>query len=87
MSRISGQPLDQFLSRNAFRPMGMKRTAYNPRAKWISRIPPTEQDDELRHRLIRGVVHDENAFLMGGVSGHAGLFSCAAISPFSHRCI
>lgn len=77
VSRISGQPLDRFLSRNAFRPMGMKRTAYNPPAKWIRRIPPTEQDDVLRHRPIRGVVHDENTFLMGGVSGHAGLFSCA----------
>ncbi len=75
--RISGQPLDRFLTRNVFGPLGMKHTAYNPPAKWIARIPPTEQDEMLRRRLVRGVVHDENAFLMGGVSGHAGLFSSA----------
>ncbi|MBI3282129.1 MAG: serine hydrolase [Acidobacteria bacterium] len=75
--RISGQPLDRFLSQYAFRPLGMKRTAYNPPAKWMRRIPPTEQDDMLRHRLVRGLVHDENAYLMGGIAGHAGLFSSA----------
>ncbi len=75
--RISGQRLDDFVARNAFAPLGMKRTRYNPPAKWMSRMPPTEQDDALRHRMVRGVVHDENAFLMGGVSGHAGLFSSA----------
>jgi CubicO group peptidase (beta-lactamase class C family) len=55
----------------------MKHTAYNPPSKWLRRIPPTEQDDVLRHRLVRGLAHDENAFLMGGVAGHAGLFSSA----------
>jgi CubicO group peptidase (beta-lactamase class C family) len=55
----------------------MKDTEYNPPAKLMKRIPPTEQDNVLRHRLVHGVVHDENAFLMGGVSGHAGLFSTA----------
>jgi CubicO group peptidase (beta-lactamase class C family) len=77
VQRISGQPLDRFLAQYAFRPLGMKDTGYNPSPKRIKRIPPTEQDDVLRHRLVRGVVHDENAFLMGGVSGHAGLFSTA----------
>lgn len=75
--RISGLPLDRFLARNAFGPLGMKDTRYNPPSKLIKRIPPTEQDDVLRHKLVRGVVHDENAYLMGGVSGHAGLFSSA----------
>jgi CubicO group peptidase (beta-lactamase class C family) len=77
VSRISGEPLDRFLARNAFGPLRMKQTGYNPPAKWLRRIPPTEQDLTLRHQLVRGVVHDENAFLMGGVSGHAGLFSSA----------
>jgi uncharacterized protein YbbC (DUF1343 family)/CubicO group peptidase (beta-lactamase class C family) len=77
VQRIAGQPLDRFLAANAFRPLGMKDTGYNPSPRLIKRIPPTEQDDVLRHRLVRGVVHDENAFLMGGVSGHAGLFSTA----------
>lgn len=75
--RISGEPLDRFLARNAFGPLGMKHTVYNPPPKWMRRIPPTEQDEPLRHKMVRGVVHDENAFLLGGVSGHAGLFSSA----------
>ncbi len=77
VQRIAGNPLDRFLAQNAFGPLGMKQTAYNPPPKWIRRIPPTEQDDVLRHRLVRGLAHDENAFLMGGVAGHAGLFSSA----------
>lgn len=75
--RISGEPLDRFLERNAFGPLHMDDTMYNPPASLLARIPPTEQDNVLRHKLVRGVVHDENAFLMGGVSGHAGLFSSA----------
>lgn len=75
--RISGQHLDKFLAKNAFGPLGMKDTGYKPRSRRVKRMPPTEQDEVLRNRLVRGVVHDENAFLMGGVSGHAGLFSSA----------
>jgi CubicO group peptidase (beta-lactamase class C family) len=75
--RISGEPLDRFLAANAFGPLAMNDTLYSPPAKLMDRIPPTEQDDVLRHHLVRGVVHDENAYLMGGVSGHAGLFSTA----------
>jgi CubicO group peptidase (beta-lactamase class C family) len=77
IQRISGQPLDRFLASNAFGPLGMDDTMYNPPVALIARIPPTEQDNVLRHKLVQGVVHDENAFLMGGVSGHAGLFSTA----------
>ena len=77
VQRIADEPLDRFLAANAFGPLGMKDTMYNPPASLIGRIPPTEQDNVLRHRLVHGVVHDENAFLMGGVSGHAGLFSTA----------
>lgn len=77
VNRIAGVPLDRFLERNAFGPLGMKDTGYNPSPDLLPRIPPTEKDDILRHALVRGVVHDENAYLMGGVSGHAGLFSSA----------
>ena len=76
--RISGQPLDKFLEKNVFVPLGMKDTGYNPSPKLLDRIPSTEQDNVLRHELIHGVVHDENAYVMGGVSGHAGLFSTAS---------
>lgn len=78
VQRISGLPLDQFLEHNVFIPLGMNDTGYNPPPKLLDRIPPTEQDDVLRHTLVHGVVHDENAYLMGGVSGHAGLFSTAS---------
>ena len=77
VQRITHQRLDMFLAHNVFHPLGMKDTRYNLPAKLIRRIVPTEQDDVLRHQLVRGVVHDENAFLMGGVSGHAGLFTSA----------
>jgi CubicO group peptidase (beta-lactamase class C family) len=75
--RMNGEDLDAVLQKSVFGSLGMKRTRYNPPAGWAKRIPPTEQDDVLRHKLVRGVVHDENAFLMGGVAGHAGLFSSA----------
>ncbi|RYD68310.1 MAG: class A beta-lactamase-related serine hydrolase [Sphingomonadales bacterium] len=75
VARVSGQPLDRFVQREIFRPLGMKDTGFNPRLS--PRIAPTEQDHTLRHALVRGVVHDENAYLMGGVAGHAGLFSTA----------
>lgn len=78
IQRISGLSLDQFLRQNVFIPLGMKDTGYNPAPRLLDRIPPTEQDDVLRHTLVHGVVHDENAYLMGGVSGHAGLFSTAS---------
>lgn len=76
VARIGGQPLDRFVQRKIFRPLGMKDTGFNPRLS--PRIVPTEQDGNLRHTLVRGVVHDENAYLMGGVAGHAGLFSTAS---------
>jgi CubicO group peptidase (beta-lactamase class C family) len=75
--RITGKPLDRFLAEQAFGPLGMKDTGYNPPASDIARIPPTEQDDLFRHTLVRGVVHDENAYIMGGIAGHAGLFASA----------
>lgn len=78
VQRISGLPLDQFLEQNVFVPLGMKDTGYNPAPRLLDKIAPTEQDDVLRHTLVHGVVHDENAYLMGGVSGHAGLFSTAS---------
>jgi CubicO group peptidase (beta-lactamase class C family) len=75
--RISGLPLDRFLQKEAFGRLGMTDTGFRPAPALLDRIAPTEQDDILRHTLVHGVVHDENAFLLGGVSGHAGLFSTA----------
>ena len=72
--RASGHPLDQYVAQNLFTPLGMKSTFYRPDRSFLNRIAPTE-DDPWRKRVVRGEVHDENAFAMGGVAGHAGLFS------------
>jgi CubicO group peptidase (beta-lactamase class C family)/beta-glucosidase-like glycosyl hydrolase len=77
LERVSGRPLDQFLQENVFGPLGMRDTMFNPPRHLRDRIAPTEDDQEFRHRLIRGEVHDENAWVMGGVAPHAGLFSTA----------
>ena len=74
---VTGERLDRYLQVHLFRPLGMRNTRYLPPASWRSRIAPTEMDTTYRHRLIRGEVHDENAASMGGISGHAGLFSTA----------
>ncbi len=76
IERVSGEPLDVYLARHVFEPLGMRDTRYRPPAELLSRIAPTERDP-WRGRLLRGEVHDENAFALGGVSAHAGLFSTA----------
>ena len=77
IERITGQTLDRFTTDRVFAPLGMTSTMYNPdSAAFRARIAPTEIDSA-RGGLVRGKVHDENANAMGGVSGHAGLFSTA----------
>jgi len=76
VEKLSGQPLDVFCREQIFQPLKMRETFYNPPAQFLSRIPPTELDS-WRGRIVHGQVHDENAFALGGVSGHAGLFSTA----------
>ncbi len=77
VKRVSGKPLDLFVAEHFYHPMGLTSTMFNPIRNGIdiSRIAPTEVDS-LRG-LIDGTVHDPNAYAMGGVSGHAGLFSTA----------
>jgi CubicO group peptidase (beta-lactamase class C family) len=77
VEHVTGKRLDRFLAARLFGPLGMKDTRYLPPRSWLDRIAPTEMDTTWRHRLVRGEVHDENAASMGGVSGHAGLFSTA----------
>ena len=72
---VSGQRIDRYLKARVFDPLGMRDTRYLPPRSWLSRIAPTEMDSAYRKTLVRGVVHDENAYSMGGISGHAGLFS------------
>ncbi|RBP38507.1 CubicO group peptidase (beta-lactamase class C family) [Roseimicrobium gellanilyticum] len=74
--RVSGEPLDVFAAKHIFQPLGMKDTGFNPPASWRPRIAPTEKDET--EILLRGVVHDPTSRRMGGVAGHAGLFSTVA---------
>lgn len=71
---ITEKPLDQLVQDYITIPLGMKRTFYNPDSSLKSEIVPTEIS-EWHKKLVHGFVHDENTFVMGGVSGHAGLFS------------
>jgi uncharacterized protein YbbC (DUF1343 family)/CubicO group peptidase (beta-lactamase class C family) len=75
VERLSGQALDQYTAQHVFVPLGMKETRFLPPPSWEPRIAPTEEDEN--HRLLRGVVHDPTARRMGGVAGHAGVFSTA----------
>jgi beta-N-acetylhexosaminidase len=75
IQRLTGKPLDELANEFIFQPLGMKDSMYNPPKKLWAEIAPTEVDERWRHRLVQGQVHDENAYAMGGVSGHAGLFS------------
>ena len=77
VERIAGERLDRYLAHRVFDPLNMTATHYLPPRNWRPRIAPTEQDSVFRHRMIHGEVHDENAGRLGGVSGHAGLFSNA----------
>jgi CubicO group peptidase (beta-lactamase class C family) len=76
IEQITGQTLDQFAADRIFKPLGMTSTMFNPDSSLLSRIAPTEIDTA-RGGLVWGKVHDENAWAMGGVAGHAGLFSTA----------
>lgn len=72
IERVSGMPLDRFLERRAYRPLGLRHTGFRPGGAQLSRVAFTANG------VPRGVVHDGNARHLGGVAGHAGLFSSAA---------
>jgi CubicO group peptidase (beta-lactamase class C family) len=77
IERVTGQSLDAFLEERVFGPLGMDQTRFNPLAEQRPRIAATERDAQGRLGLIHGEVHDPNAWALGGVAGHAGLFSTA----------
>jgi beta-N-acetylhexosaminidase len=77
IERLTGRTIDDLAHEYIFVPLEMKDTMYKPLKKLWPLIAPTEVDATWRKRLIQGEVHDENAFAIGGVSGHAGLFSTA----------
>ena len=76
LERVAGQDLESFARDRILGPLGMKDTTYRPGPALLPRIAPTE-NDPWRGRVLRGEVHDENAYALGGVAPHAGLFSTA----------
>jgi len=77
LERVTGRTLDQLARERIFAPLSMTSTLFNPPKALLTRIAPTENDATYRKRLLRGEVHDENAFAMGGAAGHAGMFATA----------
>ena len=75
VERVSGIPFDSYCAQNIFTPLGMGHTRFRPPTEWLSAIVPTEYDE--RGQMLRGVVHDPSARRMGGVAGHAGVYSTA----------
>ena len=82
IERVTGTSEDEYCQKNIFTPLGMTHTRFLPPAAWRAAIAPTEYDEQ--NKMLRGVVHDPTARRMGGVSGHAGLFSTAGdLSKFA----
>jgi uncharacterized protein YbbC (DUF1343 family)/CubicO group peptidase (beta-lactamase class C family) len=73
VERVSGETLDAYTEKHIFAPLKMTHTRYLPPASWRGKIAPTQYDEN--EHMLRGVVHDPTARRMGGVAGHAGLFS------------
>ena len=98
LERIAEEPLDVFCQREVFGPLAMTHTTFKPGAETRKQIPPTADEREesvgtgvrstFRKRIIQGEVQDENAFVLGGIAGHAGMFSTAAdMARFAHAMI
>jgi beta-N-acetylhexosaminidase len=78
VQQLSGKPLDEYLDQNFFCPMGLERVCYNPLQRFQKEeLIPTENDGYFRLQKVQGHVHDMGAAMLGGVSGHAGLFADA----------
>ncbi len=75
VEKVTGMPLNEYASEKIFKPLGMDMTQFLPPADWLPHIAPTQYDEQ--GKMLRGVVHDPTARRMGGVAGHAGLFSTA----------
>src|SRR5579871_6284499 len=73
VEQVSGEPLNQYADRHIFAPLKMTHTRFLPPASWRPKIAPTQYDES--EHMLRGMVHDPTARRMGGVAGHAGLFS------------
>lgn len=78
VEKVTGQPLDVFVSANIYEPLGLAYLGFNPLRRFSEKqIAPTEQDYRFRNQLLQGTVHDQMSAIVGGVAGHAGLFGTA----------
>jgi CubicO group peptidase (beta-lactamase class C family) len=78
VERYYGKPLDVLTDSLFYKPLGLATTTYHPRTRFsLEQLMPTEQDTAFRNQLVQGDVHDPCAAMLGGVGGHAGLFSNA----------
>jgi CubicO group peptidase (beta-lactamase class C family) len=85
LERLADESIDTFCQREVFGPLAMSHTTFNPAKTLRESIPPTADDHTFRHRIIQGEVQDENASVLGGLAGHAGLFSTSGdLALFAH---
>ncbi len=77
VARLAGESLTTFFDREIAKPLAMTSARYGVPSDERKNVPPTQDDRQFRHRLIQGEVDDENASVMGGIAGHAGLFASA----------
>ena len=87
LETLAGETIDAYCRREIFSPLAMNSTLYNPPADLRPSIPPTGIDRALRHRMLQGEVHDDNCWVLGGVAGHAGVFSDVADTLRFSACI
>jgi CubicO group peptidase (beta-lactamase class C family) len=85
LERLADESIDVFCQREIFGPLGMAHTTFKSAVAFKDSVVPTADDRSFRHRVIQGEVQDENASVLGGVAGHAGLFSTAEdLAIFAH---
>src|SRR5690606_35123396 len=77
VENVSGMSLDSYVYKNFYHPMGLQTIGFNPWMRGTDNIAPTQLDRMFRQQKICGYVHDPAAAMLGGVSGHAGVFSTA----------
>jgi CubicO group peptidase (beta-lactamase class C family) len=87
LERIAHEPLDAWCERAIFHPPNLVSLGFCPGKTLEPRIPPTENDTRFRHRVLQGEVNDENAWVMGGVAGHAGCFGEAEAVAIFAQCL
>ena len=78
VEKLTRQPIDQYVEKSFYQPLGLTTASYNPwKSQTLNLVVPTEEDRYFRRQKVQGYVHDMGAAMLGGVSGHAGLFANA----------